>query len=832
MYLCFASVTVRVAFWTQPRERLRASLQPAYTELSMSFTVETAPAAWQDCATVASAVETNDSRSARLRFAPAIFISAFLLFQVQLLLGKEVLPLFGGAPAVWTVCVLVFQLLFLAGYGYSHGLATWFPVHTQVTVHSALLTASVIFLAVLGYIRSSPLGPGASWRPPPGANPTWTIAEFLFSAVGLPFFLLSATSPLMQHWFAQAPAIHATKAKRSPYRLYSLSNVGSLLGLLSYPFLVEPHLGLGVQGWAWVSGYGLFLACYYFSARSLVRTVAPAAAPAALKSTPGPHSRPRAAPVGWPLCLLWIGLAACASVLLLATTNLICQDIAVSPFLWVLQLSLYLLSFIICFESDRWYRQQIFHPLFAITVALVIVVSLPNAGYSFLMQLGAYSAVLFAGCMVCHGEAARTRPRAESLTAFYFCIATGGAVGGIVVSLLAPWLFPNYWEYPLGVLGCMAVLLSVAARERSSWWYTARASLALLILAGVVLLAPTVLAPVWRRAASFPPSIAICTAVLLAAIAAFRYAMERRASNTTPAPFLVRNATRIALALLTAGLIIPQKAALYHVIASSRNFYGVLSVVSVQPDNYLALRYGNTLHGFQYQDPRRARQATGYYGPGSGASIAIRNWPRHPMRVGLVGMGVGTLAALAQSGDVFRFYEINSDVYKLSTGPHPYFTYLRDSPGDIEVVSGDARLSLEREAQRGDFQKFDVLVLDAFSSDAIPMHLLTREAFSVYLQHLRGPASVIAVHISNQTLDLRPVLAGITVEFGFHAVRVFPLLPTGPFSQSDWLLLSRDPASLSGNEMARHSEPFPGNMRPIFWTDDYCDLLHVIRWKD
>src|SRR5216684_778425 len=280
----------------------------------------------------------------------------------------------------------------------------------------------------------------------------------------------------MQHWLAR------TASKRSPYRLYALSNTGSLLGLLSYPFLVEPNLGLLVQGWAWAAGYGLFLVCYYFCARSAVRT----ATPDALKLASSPDlSRPEA-PAGWRLRLFWIGLSACASVLLLATTNLICQNIAVSPFLWVLQLSLYLISFIICFENDRWYRREIFHPLFAVTVAVVIAVSLPNATYSFLTQLAAYSAVLFAGCMVCHGEAACTRPSAESLTVFYFSIATGGVVGGIVVGLVAPWMFPNYWEYPLGVLGCMAVVLYVSARERSSWWYTGRASLGLLILGRAV----------------------------------------------------------------------------------------------------------------------------------------------------------------------------------------------------------------------------------------------------------------------------------------------------------------------------------------------------------
>jgi hypothetical protein len=758
----------------------------------------------------------------QLPFGLAIFVSAFLLFQVQLFLGRQILPLFGGTPAVWTVCVLIFQLLFLAGYGYSHGIATWVPLRWQILSHGALLGISALFLLVLGRFWSTPISPGADWRPASGASPTWVIAEFLIRSIGLPFFLLSATSPLFQHWFG------LVAPKSSPYRLYALSNAGSLLGLLSYPLLIEPHWGLHTQGWAWTAGFALFLVCFYFTARE----TASVPASAARRQESAAHHYSHGIDVKWSSRLFWISLAACASILLFATTNLICQDITVSPFLWVSQLSLYLLSFILCFESDRWYRREVFYPLFAVTVAFAIAVSLPNANHSYLMLLAAYSAALFAGCMVCHGEAARTRPSKESLTDFYFCIAIGGAVGGIVVSLIAPRIFPSYWEYPLGILGCIAVVLSVSARERSSWWYKGRASLAFLILAGVAILTPTVLGVVWKPAAHLPQSAWRYTAGTLAVVAIFLYARERRTPATIPAPFLVRSSARIALALLTAGLVIPQKAAFYDVIAQSRNFYGVLSVISVQDENYLALRYGSILHGFQYQDPQRARLATGYYGPGSGANIVIRNWPHRPMRVGLVGMGVGTLEALSQTGDVFRFYEINPDVYKWSSGEHPHFTYLNDSPGRIEVVLGDARVSLEREAGRGDFQRFDVLVLDAFSSGAIPMHLLTSEAFSVYEKQLRGPESVIAVHISSHDLDLRPVLAGISLKFGFHAVRVYPLLPGGPFSQSDWILLSHDPASLSGIEMAKKSEAFPAEVRPIFWTDDYCDLLHVTRWRD
>jgi hypothetical protein len=301
----------------------------------------------------------------------------------------------------------------------------------------------------------------------------------------------------------------------------------------------------------------------------------------------------------------------------------------------------------VCFESDCWYRSDIFHPLFVVIVAFVILVSLPNARYSYLLQLAAYSAVLLAGCMVCHGEAALTRPSAESLTAFYLCIATGGAVGGSIVSLVAAWMFPNYWEYPLGVLGCLAVVLFVSAGQASSWRYNGRPSLALLILAGILLLAPSIAASIWIQAAGLPHSVSLYAAAVLIAAAALWYFLERRAPRAATAPAFFRDASRNALALLTAGQIIPHKAAFYHVIATARNFYGVLSVIRVEPENYLALRHGNIVHGFQYQDPQRARLVTGYYGPHSGANIAIRNWPRHPMRVVLFGMGVGTLAALA-----------------------------------------------------------------------------------------------------------------------------------------------------------------------------------------
>ena len=764
----------------------------------------------------------NDLVSSRAQvpqipFALAIFLSAFLLFQVQLLLGKQILPMFGGAPAVWTACLLVFQLLLLAGYGLAHGVALGLRIRSQAAVQMALLTASLVLLAVLSQTWPSPITPGSDWRPTSEAHPTFSIVLFLFAAIGLPFLLLSTTSPLLQNWFARS------SQRASPYRLYALSNAGSLLGLLSYPVLVEPNLRVRTQAWVWTAGYAVWAVTFIYCALMTRRTFPLTQ----INERPNDAAERELRP-GWKAAAKWTGLAACASVLLLSTTNFICQEVAVIPFLWVLPLCLYLLSFIFCFESDRWYRRGLFHAFFAVAAGAMILVTQPNAEYSYLVQLAACLALLFAGCMVCHGEAARSRPDAKHLTQFYLCISSGGALGGIFVGLAAPRIFPNYWEYPLGILVCAMVILGAAVGDKNSWWYRGSAPLAALVLAGAAFALPAVLAPVvpglrlalWERG--------LLPAALLA-FAGFLMVRERRKSQTSRQVWPMRLAARVTLGVLTAGLAIPQKAEFFHVVARARNFYGVLSVVDVQPENYFALRHGKIVHGFQFQDAQRARVATGYYGENSAANIVIRNWPAHPMRVGLVGMGAGALAAVGKPGDVYRFYEINPDVYRFSGGERPYFTFLRDSPANIEVALGDARILLEQEAAKKEPQGFDVLVLDAFSSDAIPMHLLTREAFDVYLKHLRGQESVIAVHISNRTLDLGPVVAGLANEFGMKAVRCQPVSLKSYLWPSDWILLSKSGASLDIRELRKWEVPVSGSAKPILWTDDYSNLLRVLR---
>jgi hypothetical protein len=759
--------------------------------------------------------------SSTLPFAAAIFLSAFLLFQVQLLLGKQILPIFGGAPAVWTACLLFFQLALLAGYIYSHAVAANFSIRRQSTIQITLLVVTVATLGILARLWPTPITPDFASRAVQTLDPTFAILAFLAAAIGLPFFLLSTTSPLLQHWYAKtSPGI-------SPYRLYALSNVGSLLGLLSYPFLVEPNLHLRTQSWLWVAAFALYAILYAACAILASRTQTSDVAQPSASRTPSTLSS-----LGWKLPAQWILFAATASTLLMASTNLICQEVAVVPFLWVFPLSLYLLSFILCFESDRWYRPNFIQAAFAISAACVVLVSLPNTSVSFVLQVAAYSALLFFGCMLCHGEAARIRPAPQFLTAFYLCIALGGAIGGIFVSFLAPHIFPGYWEFPIAVLICLFLILDLPKKDTTSWWHRGRLSLALLLFSGMVLLTPAILAPLWKPVAQLPRALAPAIAVALAFAAVITLIFERRrpdiASNSNATAIHI--AARVALALLTAGLMISQKAEFYHVIARSRNFYGMLSVIENREENYLALRHGKTTHGYQYLDAARAHQPTGYYGPGSGANAVITDAPpQHPLRVGLVGMGAGTLAAIGRPGDLFRFYEINPDVYKWSSGPTPYFTYLRDSHAKIEVEIGDGRLVLAQEAARGQLGNYDLLVLDAFSSDAIPMHLLTREAFELYLRHLRGPDSVIAVHISNNSLDLRPVLLAIANEFHFQSVDVTPFLPNGPLSQSEWILLSRNPASLNLPSIKSDSAPIPATVKPLLWTDDYSNLFRLLR---
>ena len=680
-------------------------------------------------------------------YALTIFVGAFLLFQVQPLIAKYILPWFGGGPAVWTTAMLFFQVVLLGGYAYAHLSIRRFSPRVQAGVHLALLAAALTQL---------PITPAEAWKPTAADLPTWRILLLLTATIGLPYFVLSSTAPLLQAWFSQA---HAGPG-RSPYRLYALSNFGSLLALVSYPFVVEPLLSRTTQVLVWSVGFGLFVvacgACAVWTWRSQMsgrdqgkggdRVPAPAGPPPA---------------VG--VRLLWLAMAACAVVLLLAVTNQISQDVTVIPFLWVLPLSLYLLTFIIAFGHKRWYVR----PLFAVALVPAMIAGwwiIAARDYTSIhVQIAVYSAVLFVGCMICHGELSRLKPDPRYLTGYFLTVALGGALGGAFVAVVAPLLFHDFLELHLAFLGVSGLALVAFFVDKTWILYRGR--------------------PLW----AWTPIMAACLLLVLA--------LSREAKRSSQ-----------------------------FAVLQSRNFYGVLSLLLDNrgtPDEKIWLRNGDIHHGLQYTAPDRRRWPTTYYGPSSGAGLALRHFPRSGgLRIGLVGLGVGTLATYGKEGDSIRAYEINPDVKDFAEG---YFTYLKDSPADVEIVLGDARLSMEQEAP----QRFDLLLLDAFSGDAVPVHLLTKEAFEIYRRHLE-PDGVIGIHVSNRFIDLIPVVRGAADYLGLESVLIAS--DDGPLMvrAAKWMLVTanRDFLELKPISQAISSMPESGD-RTILWTDDFTSLFQV-----
>ena len=680
-----------------------------------------------------------------LAFALTIFTGAFLLFQVQPLIGKFILPWFGGSPAVWTTCMLFFQLVLLAGYAYAHVTGRYLKPRAQALLHIALLLAAALML---------PIVPASSWKPVGPGDPTWRILTLLTVCLGLPYFVLSSTGPLMQEWFRRLnPGV-------APYRLYALSNVGSLLALISFPFVIEPALSRRTQAEVWSWGLRLFVVLGAWCALRLWKL------PAAEGPVETQEGSARVAAPTASVKALWFGLPAVASVLLLSTTNKMCQDVAVIPFLWVLPLSLYLLTFIICFDSPYWYFRKLFTiavlPMIALLCYALVEKYLP-----LLVQILIYLGALFTCCMVCHGELYRLKPHPRQLTSFYLLIAAGGAFGGLFVALIAPLIFNSYRELHWGLLGLALLVVLCHAREKT-----------VLKLEGRAL-------PVWKCAAV----AAIGLGLLLSMLA--RY--EERLT-----------------------------------VAISRNFYGVYRVVEANQDSAwfhsYALQSGGTLHGLQFVHPVKSAQPTSYYHEKSGVGLALRNFPRQQeRRVGLVGLGIGTLAAYGQTNDLFRFYEINPTVQRFAQDP---FTYLKHAKARVEIILGDARLSLENESP----QQFDLLVLDAFSSDAIPVHLLTQQAFEIYRRHLK-PEGVIAVNISNLHLDLRPVLQNVAAHFGWSGVMMqcFNVRLDEGAMPSQWVLLTTNQQFLDLPAIRDAATSLNADFKIQMWTDDYASLFKVLK---
>jgi len=749
----------------------------------------------------------------------AIFCGAFLLFQVQLVLGKYALPWFGGAPAVWTTCMLFFQLLLLGGYFYSHAVSK-LSLRRQAIVHISLLGLSLGVLALGAIFWKTPLLPGSSWRSGLPDSPVLGILSLLSLAVGLPYLCLSSTGPLLQNWFARA------HAAQSPYRLYALSNAGSLLGLITYPFVFEPNLRLHTQAWLWAVGYVAFSAACIVCARR-VRTQ--------LDYTPAidTHQEDVAPPTRWGQAL-WFLLPACASIMLLATTNLLCQEVAVVPFLWVLPLSLYLLSFIVCFDNPKWYQRGFFQMLMAVGLPIAFLALLSGGTAPMGRQILMLSLVLFGCCMVCHGELVRLQPQPALLTRFYLLVSAGGAAGGIFVVVIAPLIFTGFWEFHVGLIGCVVVAILALISDQESWWHRAQPYLGMTILLALALVPEVisryvglaVIPEMMDRAHYYPilTLLALATAVVI-----FTNRKEAaKAGRFNTAQF----AAVAVLAALCAALYQGIQFDKNRQVRRDRNFYSALQIQKGTELNSLELRHGQTSHGIQSR--LHPKEPTLYYARSSGIGLLLGGADACPQpcsrRIAVVGLGAGTLAAYGRPGDTMRFYELNPQVIAYSEGTNPYFTFLRDSSARIEMVLGDARLSLEREFKEQGSQNFDVLVIDAFSSDAIPVHLLTSEALDVYLEHLRGPNSILAFHVSNRVLDLRYVLVALAAQKHLAVVRLHKNKSDNGDSgeRSDWIMLARNPQALQLGAFDGHIAPMPQPDDRMLWTDDYSNLFRVL----
>jgi hypothetical protein len=684
--------------------------------------------------------------------AVTVLLSAWLLFQIQPIVAKRILPWFGGGSAVWTANMLFFQTALLAGYLYAHLVARRLGPKTQVRVHIVLLAAAAGLLAVNRVV------PTDQWKPHGSERPSLHILAILAACVGPSYLMLASTAPLVQVWFSRA------NPGRSPYRLYALSNVGSLAALLSYPLAVEPQLGLVNQGVAWSA---LFIAFAIVCAASAILSLRKEASNDARtgESNPAADRGPRRMQI-----FFWLALPASAVVALLSITSYITQNVAPIPLLWIAPMVVYLLTFILTFDSDRWYRRVAWLPAAAIFSFGAVAAWNWERSLSLPWQLVINLSLLFTLCMVCHGELAHMRPAPSRLTSYYLCIAAGGALGGLITALAAPVLFVDHYELPLGVLAAWLLAIGVLVTDPATPFYDG------------------------GKGRGFAGVVAMLGALAGLAIAMYNVQAFRR----------------------------------QHAIALARNFYAVLKVseaVSETNEPYYVLVNGNISHGAQFRTETNRRVPMTYFHLDSAVGQLLGKAATGPRRIGVVGLGAGTIAAYASAGDSITFYELNPQVTRFAD---EYFTYLADARernAKVSVVEGDARLSLERSPP----QDFDYLFLDAFSGDAIPVHLLTTEAFELYLRHLKQPDGVLAVHISNLHVDLTVVMRAMAERFDLDAayVRAEKTDPAG--FTSVWVLFCRTKGYFAQQNIQYPLMEALNLGPPVTWTDDYSNLIQILK---
>ncbi len=787
-----------------------------------------------------------------LLFAVALFVSAFLLFWVQPLVGKTVLPLLGGTPAVWNTCMLFFQALLLAGYAYALALTRWLSARAQALVHVGLLVVAALALPPL-------LGADASGGVPEGGSPAWWLLKTLALTVGPPFLVLSASAPLLQRWFSRTRDASAS----DPYYLYAASNAGSLFALLGFPVLLEPRLTLGEQGRVWTFGYVALAALIAACAFAALRARRPGVAAAAVDVEGGAGGEvvdervrdENATPVTWRRRLRWVLLAFAPSSLVLGVTTYITTDLAAVPLLWVIPLALYLLSFVIVFARGSRISPGFAGRLVPGTAVLLALVYLSGATEPAWFLIIFHLLFLFCAALVCHGQLADDRPAPAHLADFYLCLAAGGALGGLFNALVAPVAFDTLIEYPLVVV--LATYLRPGFRRERGRLLGLR--LGARRAPDATATADTFVAPDAvdgddeavsegrPRALDFllPLVIGLLAAALL--LVARHYEMENMERvalslgvplfllNHFFAPRPLRFALGLGAVMIASALFFEESVRTLH---ASRNFYGTHRVEANDDDSLHWLQHGSTLHGKQYIDPTRRCEPLSYYhreGPLGLVFGAVRakrdaaGAAARPLSVAVVGLGAGTTAAYARAGESWTFYEIDPAVVEVARDPR-YFTYLSACAGaPIGVVVGDARLRL-REAGDG---AYDLITLDAFSSDAVPAHLMTREALALYLRKL-APGGVVAFHVSNRALELERVVGGISEEAGL-ASRIFNDGRQGTelgLDSSTWVAVARNHEDLGQLTTDTNWPEFDRDVYKLeVWRDDFSDVLSVFRWR-
>ncbi len=717
-------------------------------------------------------------------YCVSIFLGAFLLFLVQPMMAQFILPWFGGSSLVWTTCMLFFQSGLVLGYAYSHQLTQRLSPFNQWLLHLIALSAAILFL---------PIRPGLEWKPEDGLYPNWRVLGLLAGTIGIPYVVLSTTGPLIQRWQSLS---HPTY---SPYRLFALSNLGSLLALVGFPFLIESYLTLDQQSWYWSGGlvaYALLvgLCGYRFQRLAGIPTATPRDSNATTAEDLGKASVPAVVPVhlGLWAVILWLFLPMLASVQLLATTSFLTQEVGAHPFLWILPLALYLISFIVCFEYERLYVRPVFFVALCGSALYACYVLDKGLHESFRSQIIAYSSVLFSAAMICHGELARLKPDPSRLTAFYLCISLGGAAGGLLVALIAPHVFNDYYEFHLSLIFVVVFTLP------------------------------------------------------LVFVTGYRASIDKKRD----VPKLVGSWLTVIAGVVAAGGVAAAAVKMVWdstsdvVIGQYRNEYGVVKVED-RPGKR-SLSHGKTMHGYQVVEPKWQHRPTSYYSPGSGLGLVMRFLQGElgansesndaaagpmatPLRIAAIGLGTGTVVTWGREIDTVRFFEIDPKVVAVA---ETHFTYLKEAKAQHDVSLGDARVQLERETENNE-PLYDVLIADAFSSDSIPKHLLTTEALQVYRSRIK-PSGFLAIHVSNRFIDLAPLLERQAQDLGIHAIYISYSPDEEDPEQlyqdsSSWVVLTEN-EWFRANPVVQSAEwNFSKQDTDIRWTDDFSPLLPLMR---